>query len=337
MRARGQASGAEAVGKARQPEMPAPGKRTLVEQAYNEPVAVAQQRVEQAAAHPATTGPAGGDTTKGPETSNAPAASYVIPFDRSPKSSPGEQIIFGAVFTDSKPDDYQLVYTCAGGDFNAAGSGTTSVKFPGIVKNNLYFFIDSKWDKKSAVSVKMELQKKADGSAVQTETWTFGAKTTIPTTVTQQEAETERNLPGVYSYKVGPDLNKDGKDDYIGQTVLETFGSNSSNLTIADVKPDYAKAHGLTTDQLVTNHFFGSDAGNNGTFTISAGDMYYDQHGGGMPDKTTFEGALVAMKEIHVDLPQTYESDPGKALGKYTVRRSLKSDGSKKIRKWKTT
>ena len=118
--------------------------------------------------------------------------------------------------------------------------------------------------------------------------------------------------------------------------MLETFGSNNSNLTVADVKPDYAKANGLTTDQLVTNHFFGSDAGNNGTFTISAGDMYYDQHGGGMPDKATFEGALVAMKEIYVDLPQTYEADPGKALGKYTVRRILKSDGSKKIRKWKT-
>jgi hypothetical protein len=117
--------------------------------------------------------------------------------------------------------------------------------------------------------------------------------------------------------------------------VLETFGSNSSNLTVADVKPDYAKANGLTTDQLVTNHFFGADAGNNATFTISAGDMYYDQHGGGMPDKATFEAALVAMKEIHVDLPQTYEAEPGKALGKYTIQRILKTDGSKKLKKSK--
>ena len=45
----------------------------------------------------------------------------------------------------------------------------------------------------------MELQKKADNSVVQTETWTFSAKTTVPTTVTQQEADTERTLPGSYS------------------------------------------------------------------------------------------------------------------------------------------
>lgn len=339
MRAREQERGSEVVGKARQPEMPAPGKRTLVEQAYNEPAAIAQQpaaRAEQAAPQAQATGPTPGGTA-GPQTSNAPAETYIIPFDRNPKSSPGEQIIFGAVFSDPKPTDYQLVYTCAGGDFNSAGSGTTSCTFPGIVKNNLNFYINAKWDKKSAVTVKMELQKVADGSAVRTETWTFGPKGTVPTTVTQKEAETERTLPSVYSYKVGPDLSKDGKDDYLGQTVLETFGANKSNLTVADVKPDYAKANGLTSDQLVTNHFFGADAGNNGTFTVSAGDEFYDQHGGGMPDKSTFETALVAMKEIHVDLPQTYEAEPGKALGKYTVRRILKTDGGKKLTKSKTT
>jgi hypothetical protein len=308
-------------------------------------VAIAQQPApgptEQAAPQPAAQGPAAQGPTPGnppgeTHTTNAPAATYIIPFDRNPKSSPGEQIIFGAVFTDPSPNDYQLVYTAAGGDFNGAGSGTKSLTIPGIVKNNLNFFIDSKWDKKSAVTVKMELQKVADKSVVQTENWTFSAKGTVPTTVTQQEAETERPLPSVYSYKVGPDLNNDGKDDYIGQTVLETFGPNTSNLTVADVKPAYAAANGLTSDQLVTNHFFGSDAGNNGTFTVSAGDMYYDQHGGGMPDQATFQAALVAMKEIHVDLPQTYEAEPGKALGKYTVRRILKADGSKKLTKKKT-
>jgi hypothetical protein len=337
MKAHGRES-SEAVGKSIQSEMPGVGKRTLAEQAYNQPAAVAQQpaaqRTEQGAQQP-NAGPTEGPET-GQHTSNAPAETYIIPFDRNPKSSPGEQIIFGAVFTDPKPADYQLVYTCAGGDFDAAGSGTASLTFPGVVKNNLNFYIDAKWNKKSAVTVKMELQKVSDKTAVRTETWNFTAKTTIPTTVTQQETEGERGLPGVYSYKVGPDLNKDGKDDYIGVTVLEKFQSNTSNLKVADVKPDYAKAHGLTSDQLVTNHFFGADAGNNGTFTISAGDMFYDQHGGGMPDKAAFDAALVAMKEIYVDLPQIYEAEPGKELGKYTVRRILKTDGSKKIKKSKS-
>jgi hypothetical protein len=103
---------------------------------------------------------------------------------------------------------------------------------------------------------------------------------------------------------VWPDLNNDndGKDDYVGVTVLEKLQANQSNLTLADVKPDYAKANRLTTDQQVTNHFFGSDAGNNG---------------------------------IDVDLPQIYEGRPRQQLGRYTIRRILKTDGSKKITKSK--
>jgi hypothetical protein len=33
---------------------------------------------------------------------------------------------------------------------------------------------------------------------------------------------------------------------------------------------------------------------------------------------------------IYVDLPQIYEGEPGKPLGRYTIRRILKTDGSKK-------
>lgn len=324
----------------------APGKRTLVEGAaiaYNAEAAVAagprpaaRQEAQQGGGDADAVGADAQSAKDEGGVTNAPAATYIIPFDRNPRSAPGEQIIFGAVFTDPRPNDYQLVWTGTGGDFNSAGSGSKSVRVPGLVKRNLYFFIDAKWDKKSAVSVKLELQKKADSSVVRSETWTFGAKTTVPTTVTQKEADTERALPSVYSYKCGPDLSGDGKDDYLGQTILEEFSSNRSNLTVADVKPAYAKANGLTTDQQVTNHFFGSDAGSNGTFTVSAGDMFRDQHGGGMPDKATFEAALVAMKEIYVDLPQVYSAEPGKPLGKYIVRRILKTDGTKKLKKWKT-
>jgi hypothetical protein len=37
----------------------------------------------------------------------------------------------------------------------------------------------------------------------------------------------------------------------------------------------------------------------------------------------------------YVDLPQIYEAEPGKTLGRYTIRRILKTDGSKKITKSK--
>ena len=281
--------------------------------------------------------PPGGspEAAHGKASSDAPTETYVIPFDRNPLSAPGERIIFGATYTDPKPTDYQLVYTAVGGDFNSAGSGSKSVTYPGISQRNINFNIDAKWDKKTAVTVELELQKVSDKSVVKTENWTFGAKTTVPTTVTQQEAETEVALPGSYSYKCGPDLGKDGKDDYLHQTILEEFTTRTSNLKLADIKPDYAKTNGLTTDQQVTDHFFGTSS-NNGTFTVSAGDMFYDQHSGGMPDKATFEAALVTMKEIYVDLPQTYSAEPGKPVGKYTVRRILKTDGTKKVKKWKT-
>lgn len=138
-----------------------------------------------------------------------------------------------------------------------------------------------------------------------------------------------------YTYKVGPDLRGDGRDDYVHQTILEEFGRNTSNLTLADVKPEYARAHGLTSDAAVTVHFFGADAGMNGTFTVEPGDHFYDKHGGGMPDKAIFEAALVRMKEIYVDLPQTFSAGPGNVIGRFTIRRIMKVNGEKKIKKWK--
>jgi hypothetical protein len=81
-------------------------------------------------------------------------------------------------------------------------------------------------------------------------------------------------------------------------------------------------------------YFFGG-AGDNGTFTVSAGDKFQDQHGGGVPDKARVEEALATMKEATGDLPQTYSATPGTALGNFTVRRILKLNGDKQVKKWK--
>jgi hypothetical protein len=111
-----------------------------------------------------------------------------------------------------------------------------------------------------------------------------------PPTIKQTETEDERALGSTYHYKCGPDRGNDGKDDHVGQTILEESGLRSSNLKLADLKPDYAKTHSLTTDQAVTDHCFGTSS-SNGTFTVWAGDEFSDVHSGSMPDKATFEAA----------------------------------------------
>jgi hypothetical protein len=330
----------------------APGKRTLVDQVYAgrpsggmatdetnaEETAPTSERQTVAEPHTAPTAPSPGATGSAPPVAGRDApdpTGPLIPFDRNPLSAPGEQIIFDADLTHATPTDYQLVYTGAGGDFNTTGSGTKSVTVPGLKKSNLYFFIDSKWDKKSSVTVKLEIQKAADKSVVKTETWTFGPKPYFPTEVTQKQSETdEHDNPARFRYKVGPDRGKDGKADYEHQTVLESFGTRTSNIKLADLKPEYAKAKGLTTDQQVTDHFFGTSS-ENGTFAINKDDEFGDRHSGGV-DKARLEAALTTMKDVYVDLPQTYSSEPGVALGKYTVRRITKENGDKKIKKWKT-
>jgi hypothetical protein len=179
------------------------------------------------------------------------------------------------------------------------------------------------------------VQRIADKTIFHTFNWTFNQKPYFPTTITQQNGEGERPLPSAYSYKIGPDRNGDAVDDYLHQTILERFEQRSCNITLAELKPEFRRAHPeITGPAQITAHFFGTSS-NNGTFTVSAGDMIYDRHSGGMSDLSVFQAALITMKEIHVDLPQIYEAEPGVALGRYLIRRILKTDGTKKMRKMK--
>jgi hypothetical protein len=268
-------------------------------------------------------------------TSPAPSTTYVVPFNHAPKSAPGEQIIFRSEYDHPSPGDFQLVYTGVGGTFDSAAGGTAKT-IAGLKSGNVYFFIDAKWNGTDPVTVKLEIKRTADGTAVHTEDWIFGKKGTAPTTITQQEAETERPLGSTYGYKLGPDLSADGKDDYVGQTILEKFGQPTCNITMADLKPEWLTAHpAITTDADITTFFFDGSGGNS-SFSVRPGDMIFDMHGGGMPDKADFEAALKTMKEVHVDLPQTYEALPNVTLGTYTIRRIMKTDGSKMLRKMRT-
>ncbi len=262
-----------------------------------------------------------------------PVEKYVIPFDRNPKSVKGETIIFGAVFGHATPNDYKQVWTSKGGDFDAKDSGTATKTFPGLKKRNIYWIIDDEWDGATATEVKLEVQKTSDNSVVKTYEWKFSEKPYFPTEITQLDGEEEKNLPGVYRYKVGPDRGEDGTDDYVGHTILETFGQNTTNLKLADVKEDYAVTKGLTSDADVLNHFFPTGS-NNGTFTVSAGDRIADKHSG-FSGADTVAGALKANKEFYKELPQSYEAKPGVSIGDYKIRRIRKTDGSLKIKKTK--
>jgi hypothetical protein len=83
----------------------------------------------------------------------------------------------------------------------------------------------------------------------------------------------------------------------------------------------------------VAAHFFPGSS-NHGTFTVSAGDKIADQHTG-MAGGDEARAQLAAPKQIEKILDQTYESEPGTALGRYTITRIMKTDGTKKITKKK--
>jgi hypothetical protein len=287
-----------------------------------------------------TAAPGAGGATHGQETEHAepaqqdaPAARYIVPFDRAPRSSPDERVIFRAEFTDPHPAHYRIEFSTTGGHFDSQ-TGATTKTIAGLTSGNTDFFIPTGWNGTDTMRVVMRLKKVSDGSTVQTETWNFRARGTAPTTMTQQENDSERNLPGVYSYLMGPALATGSRPFYRHQSILEWFeGHTISNIAPADIQEAYRNTHGLTSADAITNHFIGAYSGNNGTFTVDSADKVYDQHGG-HANVTNLVSRLVTPKEIHIDLRQIYEATPGTALGRYMVRRIRKTDGSWKVRKW---
>lgn len=285
----------------------------------------------------AAPGPRTGDTsvpTEGGDHGpvNAPTEQYIVPFDRNPQAAPGERIIFRAVFTDSSPADYEMEFSTTGGHFQSS-TGPTSVTINGLNSDNLDFFVPSPWDGSSTVQATFKLRRKSDGNVLRTETWNFGLKAYYPTTMTQQEGTGERTLPAVYSYDIGPARQGGSAPYYEHQTILERFLLQSvGNINPADIDETYRNTHNLTNAEAISNHFINRGSGGNGTFTVDANDRIYDQHGG-HGDVTNLVNHLTTPKEIHLVLPQVYESEPGVEFGAYTVTRVRKTDGSWKVKK----
>jgi hypothetical protein len=262
-----------------------------------------------------------------------PHERFVIPFDSVPQSAPGETVLFHALFDGAPSREFQYVFTGVGGKFG--GAATRAV--PGLDSDNVPFVIDSAWDGRSAVTVKLELKRLADSSVVKTWNWTFSRKMRLPTTIRQEQPEDALPLGTSYDYKLGPDLGGDGKIDYGHQTILETFGTPTCNVKVGDLKPDWRKQNAsVDSDAAILTHFFlGGGGGANGTFTVDADDKIHDQHDGGLLDKADFEAALTTMKEIRCEIVQTYSVKPGTALARYRITRILKPDGTKLVKKAK--
>jgi hypothetical protein len=306
------------------------GRRQSDELTVSDEPATASQAEEPVTAsqaeEPASDAVDSADQPNGPVT-DAPSASYIVPFDRHPLAAPGERIIFRSIFTDPSPASYQLEYSTTGGHFTSA-TGPTTRTIAGLVSGNVDFFVPTLWDGTSTVQVALKVKKTSDSSVVQTETWDFGLKARYPTTMTQREGTGERNMPGVYTYDIGPAVIPFAAPYYQHQTILERFGNWSlANVVPADINAAYRTAHSLNSAAAVSQHFLGNYAGNNGTFTVDANDQIADQHDG-HPDLSNLVSNLATAKDIEVALPQTYEARPGTALGNYTVTRVLKADGT---------
>ena len=293
-----------------------------------------ETQAEESAPQPNTTAvePAGPPANQQTErVSDAPAATYIVPFDRSPMSAPGERIIFSGEFTDPTPTDYRLEYTTAGGHFNSA-TGPTTVTIAGLISGNVNFFVPTRWPR-SALTVVLNVRQISTNTIVRTETWTFSQKTRYPTTMTQREGTGERAMPATYTYDIGPALRTGTAPFYEHQTILERFSNwRLANIAPADINGAYRTAHNLNNRAAISQHFLTPYAGSNGTFTVNANDRIADEHSNAT-DVTNLVANLVTPKDIEVALPQTYEARPGTALGSYTITRVRKTNGTWMVKK----
>jgi hypothetical protein len=272
----------------------------------------------------------------GPEASwPAPRAGPLIPFDAAPLSAPGERIIFNLTWTPSSGVEYhEIVITASDGKFAAGGVAAKTIR--GLATDNLDFLIPASWTGASAITVKAEVKPRGNATVLTSKTWTLNKKASFPTTMVQKEGEGEVALGTTYEYKIGPAVAGKTAPYYQHQTILERFPGGTCNITPADLTDAFKAAHPNLTDSVKINeHFFGGSGGN-GTFTVSNDDKVWDIHSGIMSTKPDIEPHLKAWKEIHNDLFQVYEAEPGKTLGKYTIRRIIKADGSLKLKKFKS-
>jgi hypothetical protein len=272
----------------------------------------------------------------------APVEEYQTPFDDAPQSSAGERIIMNGeylIVPDPIAHYHELVYTATNGTFDSQGGPATKTFTTGhdvnrIDTGNMSFFLPAAFAGTDTASVTAEIRIRSTGTVVHTRTWNYTRRGTAPTTVTQQEPDTEVAIGSTYTYDVGPPLIPLAAPFYEHQTVLEEFSARVSNLDVGDMDPGWLASSGVTDKAGIDAAFF-SGSSNNGTFVVDNNDQYMDVHGGGQDMLDQAAAHTASAIEVYVDLPQVYTAGPGNVLGNFIVRRIRHADGTYGLRKWK--
>jgi hypothetical protein len=272
----------------------------------------------------------------------APVEEYQTPFDDAPQSSAGERIIMNGeylIVPDPIAHYHELVYTATNGTFDTQGGPATKTFTTGhdvnrIDTGNMSFFLPTTFAGTDTASVTCEIRIRSTGTVVHTRTWNYTPRGTAPTTVTQQEPDTEVAIGSTYTYDVGPAIVPLAPPFYEHQTVLEEFSARVSNLDVGDMDPGWLASSGVTDKAGIDAAFF-SGSSNNGTFVIDNNDQYMDVHGGGQDMLDQAAAHTASAMEVYVDLPQVYTAGPGNVLGNFIVRRIRHADGTYGLRKWK--
>ncbi|XXY52620.1 DUF4157 domain-containing protein [Sorangium sp. So ce269] len=271
---------------------------------------------------------------------------FVHPASSTPKAAPGEEVLFSALFQSIRPSQFQLVYTGVGGHFDSS-AGPTTKTFPGLALLHVPFFIDAAWNGTSPVTVQLQVRHTDSGTNVFTKNWTFQNKPYFATTITQfssdpfgesDESSVAWNGVAEYTYLLGPANGPDGAArSYENHTVLERFGGQTCNLTPADLTPEFRAAHPDLTSPSAIARYFDGGGYFNASFIVNAANQITDLNSMGMDaDKINeLRRALVTPKEVTLDKTQTFETQPGVALGRYVIRKFFRTNGSFAIRKFR--
>jgi hypothetical protein len=271
-----------------------------------------------------------------------PTMAFNLPDDPAPLSSPGERVLFSSLGTSLRPTEFETVYTTVGGSFDSPGGAATKT-FPGHGAAELSFFIPAGWNGTDPVTVDFLIRRKSDGATFSAKSWRFGKKAFVPTAMAQFEhgpQPVSANGEVEFSYLLNPQppagwTGDAGGPYYEHETILERFEGQTCNVTQAELRPEFAAAHpDLTTPEAIAGFFFNPQAFH-ASFTVGRSDIIIDRNGAnGVADGATrLLLQLTKPKAIEWDHFQVYEAQPGVVLGRYTIRRTMQTNGALSIEK----
>lgn len=273
----------------------------------------------------------------GPEASwPSPLQERRRPDELAVTSAPGELISFSAVFlmldqNGNVMDDYhRIVFVATGGEF-VGSSARTRADIPGLFAPDVKFKIDKGWDGKRPVEVSMEIRRQTDNGLTQRFNWSFTKKRAVPSTIKQIEAEMDRPAPADYTYRLGP--AKSGTEPFLHETILERFQLVDFNLQLSDLEPSFLRSHPSIAGRSDIHQFFFEGPTAFGTFVVEPGNQFVDRWEPERPDPGDLSAALVSPKNVMEEQIQTFEAEPGIVLGKYFVRTTLTSAGTRLVSK----